>query len=157
MTDQPLRKLSELEALLVAEGDHTLNWREIAMLYQSAYDRGKSDGYLGRVSHDPVDMPHIEPPSEASTVLALITDLIGQAQADLRKPAEQSSNLSSWKIEHHSQRAQALAQIASANAQYTIALLLERLTELLEEGLPQISQNIDKISDAIELVPGAMP
>jgi hypothetical protein len=105
-------------------------------------------------AHDPLDMIKIEPPSEAEQELAAVSEWLDQASEELDKP---TTGQSSWKVEHHSQRAQAMALLAQAQASYAIALQLRRLTDLLEEGLPEISQRIDEIPDALEFVANRIP
>jgi hypothetical protein len=104
--------------------------------------------------HDPVDMIKIEPPSEAEQELAIVSEWLNQAFEELDKPI---TGQSSWKVEHHSQRAQAQAQIAQAQASYAIALQLRQLNELLEEALPAISQHIDQIGNELEFVASRIP
>jgi len=108
------------------------------------------------MTHDPVDAIKVEPPSEAELILSHISEMIVNGIEELNQSTTRSAQ-SSWNVELHSQRAQAWAQLANAQASYAIALQLRRLTDLLEEGLPEISKRLDEISNSIDLVPGAMP
>jgi hypothetical protein len=94
--------------------------------------------------HDPVDMIKVEPPSEAETALAQITEQINWAIQSLLEASQgRTRSEASWLIDSHLQRAQAEAQIAQAQAQYAIALQLRELHELLENSLNNINLAIE--------------
>ena len=81
--------------------------------------------------HDPVDMIKTEP-DEASVAAAPITAMILSSQAALQRSSSAQPGDSSWAITEQTQRAQAYAQLAQAQASYAIYLELCKITEALQ-------------------------
>lgn len=93
-------------------------------------------------THDPVDMPHVVP-DEASVAAAPITAMISAAQTALHNARGKAV---SWELTEATQRAQAHAATAQAQASYAIYLELTKITEHLEV--------LHEIQDALRGDPG---
>jgi hypothetical protein len=161
MTTPTPRTLEELVQLLQDGDEYYLHSEDLERLGLSTIIKHRLESWSmsrAEFGHDPVDMIKVEPPSEAETALAQITEQINWAIQSLVEASQgRTRSEASWLIDSHVQRAQAEAQIAQAQASYAIALQLRRLTDLLEESLPEISKHIDDIPEALEYVGNRIP